>query len=348
MSDMIKRILLLAALLGVLCAGVVSARSGEDQKEGQKGQEKAAQKDSTQEARVFSLALPFSEGSYLGVFLEEVTAERAKELGLTEERGAVVMKVVQGGPAEKAGVKENDVIVGFNSRRVDSVAELHRLLSETPAGRNVSIEVIRGGAHQTLSATLSKRTNDWTWRPEFDERLRKSTEDAMRRAEQQIQNSEEALKRYGEARALEKGLSALPRDFGNYFFVGPGEFGYFSGGRLGIGVESLTDQLASYFGVKDSKGVLVTQVDDNSPAAKGGLKAGDVITAVDNQPVDSVDALLRAVNKKEEGELSLRVVRDKVEQSVNVTLEKRQRTVRPIVPRHRAALSLSAASTRSV
>ena len=100
------------------------------------------------------------EGSYLGVYLEEVTPDRMKELGLAEERGAIVMKVVEGSPAAKAGLKENDVVVSFNGQRVDSMIALRRLLSETPADRNVQIEVIRGGNRQTVAATLSKKISE--------------------------------------------------------------------------------------------------------------------------------------------------------------------------------------------
>lgn len=338
---MISRIFLVAGLAAALGASVAYASIGDDKTETQKDKSTAGQKDAQSGSHVdpsiFTLTLPYGEGGYLGVFLEEVTPERARDLGLTEERGAVVMKVVGGSPAEKAGLKENDVIVAFNSRRVDSVREMHRLLSETPSGRTVSIEVIRGRNHQTISATLTRRTNEWGWRPEIDERIRKSTEEAMKRAEQQLKSSEEALK-------LQKELSKIPRDFGNYFFVGPGEFGFFTGGRLGVGVESLTDQLAGYFGVKDGKGVLVTQVNENSPAAKAGLKAGDVITLVDNEPVGTVDALIRAVSKKEAGEIVLRVIRNKSEHTFTVTLDKPQNLVRPVFPRRRAAVMISASA----
>jgi predicted metalloprotease with PDZ domain len=335
---MISRVFLVAGLAAALGASVASASIGDDKTETQKDKTNAGQKGSQAGSRgepsMFTLTLPYAEGGYLGVFLEEVTPERAKDLGLTEERGAVVMKVVQGSPAEKAGLKENDVIVGFNARRVDSVREMHRLLTDTPPGRTVSIEVIRGRNHQTLSAVLTKRTNDWSWRPEIDERIRKSTEEAMKRAEQQLRSSEEALKH-------QKELGKIPKDFGNYFFVGPGEFGYFTGGRLGVGVESLTDQLAAYFGIKDGKGVLVTQVDENSPAAKAGIKAGDVITAVDNESVGTVDSLIRAVGKKESGQISLRVVRNKSEQTFTVTLEKPQNLLHPMFPRRRAGAMVS-------
>src|SRR5215471_12309342 len=97
------------------------------------------------------------DGSYLGVFVDEVTTDRMKELGLSQERGAVIMKVVKDSPAEKAGLKENDVILSFNGRPVDSVREFERLLGDTPAGRTVTLEISRGGNRQSLSATVTKR-----------------------------------------------------------------------------------------------------------------------------------------------------------------------------------------------
>ena len=138
-------------------------RPGRRPREGQKDKEKAKGKAETPapEAWAFSMPMGFNEGSYLGVYLEEVTPERAKELGLKEERGALVMKVVEGSPAEKAGLKENDTIVSFNGRRVNSVREMQRMLGETPVGRNVTIEIVRGGNQQTISATLSKRSSDF-------------------------------------------------------------------------------------------------------------------------------------------------------------------------------------------
>src|SRR5205085_4226265 len=81
-------------------------------------------------------------------------------------------------------------------------------------------------------------------------------------------------------------------------------------------------QLAEFFGVKDGKGVLVASVNDNSVAARAGLKAGDVITAVDDQKVDGINALVTALAKKE-GAVTLKIIRNRAEQSVTVTLEKR-------------------------
>jgi S1-C subfamily serine protease len=340
-----KRFYLAAGLVVALGACVIVARGDSAvQKEKQKSREKTEQQGlaTTDQQNVWSTLELTADSSYLGVFLEEVTSERAKELNLSEERGAVVMKVVTGGPAEKAGLKENDVIVNFNGRRVDSVRELTRLLGETPAGRNVSIEVIRGGGHQTLTATLSKREGLMGWRPEMDEKIRQSTEEAMKRAEEALKHSENALKHY-ELNKEQWEKSLKDSQLGNYFFVGPGEYGVFRGGRLGVNVESLTEQLATYFGVKEGKRVLVTHVEEDSPAGKAGIKAGDVITAVDNEPVDGVRSLMTALRKKEQGQVVVKAVRNKSEQTFTVNVEKRQTLLRPMAPLRRKIATAAAA-----
>jgi membrane-associated protease RseP (regulator of RpoE activity) len=90
--------------------------------------------------------------------------------------------------------------------------------------------------------------------------------------------------------------------------------------RIGVSTQSLTKQLADYFGV--SGGVLITSVSDNSPASKAGLKAGDVITAIDGEKVTSPGDISRTLGKKETGDVSLTVVRDRNTRTITVTPEK--------------------------
>lgn len=323
---MIRRMLLLIALVGALGVGIVvagsvaqkdKAKSKEIDKELQKEKDKDSSAAETQ--GLFALDLG-GDGGYLGVYLEEVTSERAKELGLTEERGAVVMKVVSGSPAEKAGLKENDVVVSFNGRRVDSVRELQRLLNETPADRTVQIEVFRGGSKQILATTLAKRSLQGfkLLGPGFDDKFMQQNREAMKKLEQSLKESQDAWK------GSKDKFKTLPGGFGDFTFVNPGEFSFFGGRRLGINAESLTDQLAEFFGVKDGKGVLVVSVEENSAAAKAGIKAGDVIIAVSDEKVDSIRSLLKGLSGKDEGTIPVKIVRNRTEQTLNVTLEKRE------------------------
>jgi membrane-associated protease RseP (regulator of RpoE activity) len=105
------------------------------------------------------------------------------------------------------------------------------------------------------------------------------------------------------------------------------------GARLGISPDELTPQLAEFFGVKQGKGVLVREVVVGSAAAKAGLKAGDVIVAVDGKEVTSVSKLRRALagnkEEKEARKATLTIVRDKREQTVAVELEPPE----PVSPR---------------
>src|SRR5262249_19169365 len=104
--------------------------------------------------------------------------------------------------------------------------------------------------------------------------------------------------------------------------------------RLGISGETVNGQLAEYFGVKRGSGVLVTEVDPETPAARAGLKAGDVIVAVDENKIDDVGQLASAINGKKDGPVALKVVRDRNETTFNVNLEKRSdSTTAPRKPR---------------
>jgi serine protease Do len=335
---MLRRLSLIIPLTVVLGAAVFASATAQKDKPKTKDQtETREQKDKTLFESPGLAGLALGAGGYLGVYLDEVTPERTKELGLKEERGAIVMKVVADSPAEKSGLKENDVIVSFNGRRVDSVRELQRLLSETPADRSVQVEVIRGGSRQTIATTLAKRSfqsfnllgagpNDKFW---------KQNEESWKQGEESMKRAEESLKQFQNSMKDNQGkLKTLPPNFGDFAFVNPGEFAFFSSGtRLGISAESLTPQLAEFFGVKESGGVLVASVQENSSGAKAGLKAGDVITAIDNQKIDSVRMLIGQLKGKTEGSVAVKIVRNRAEQTINVTLEKAE----PAIP-HRSQL----------
>jgi serine protease Do len=225
-------------------------------------------------------------GAWLGVRLEEVTAEKAKELKLAGEYGATVTDVEEGSPAAKAGVAKGDVIVEFAGEKVRSAAQLRRLVRETPLGRTVTLLVDRAGQTKTLSAKLEARSRG----------------------------------------AFEMPVTPMPRPPN----VEIPEFGFVwqaRGARLGISGDELTPQLAEYFGVKQGKGVLVREVIVGSGAEKAGLKAGDVIVAVDGKEVATVSKLRRALagDTEEKRKVTLAIVRDKREQTLTVELEPAER-----------------------
>ena len=100
------------------------------------------------------------------------------------------------------------------------------------------------------------------------------------------------------------------------------KFGKVSHGYMGIGIADVTPENSRFFDLKKAEGALVTQVEPNSPGAKGGLKTGDVITQLDGQPVSDAGELQVQVGQKQPGTaIKLDVIRDGKNVSVPVTLE---------------------------
>ena len=91
--------------------------------------------------------------------------------------------------------------------------------------------------------------------------------------------------------------------------------------QVGVGVTPLTPQLAQYFGVEG--GLLINNVRLDLPGSKAGLKAGDVIVEIDGEPVRAGFARMRAIDNKKESDITLKIVRDRKNQTVTVPLQKK-------------------------
>ncbi|HEX6974571.1 MAG TPA: PDZ domain-containing protein [Vicinamibacterales bacterium] len=232
-------------------------------------------------------------GSQIGVSVRDIeAADKATQ-------GVVVEDVIADGPAATAGVKKGDVVVEFDGERVRSVQQFRRLVSETPDGRKVSAVVMRDGQRVTLSV-----------QPKAGEGLR-------------------VFGNFG-------------RDFDYAFPVPPAppspptppsppvppvpdfeRFIWRVGNTLGVMVQELSSQLSDYFGVKD--GVLVVSVEEQSPAGKAGLKAGDVITSINGTAIGSGSDLRRQVQKLKSGDdFTAEVTRDHKPVTLKGKMEERR------------------------
>lgn len=94
---------------------------------------------------------------YIGVTLVQLTPELREYFGAAKDTGVLVSSLADNGPAEKAGVRVGDVIVGVNGKTVGGSRELTRAMRDVKKGDSVRIEVIRGKAHQTIVATADER-----------------------------------------------------------------------------------------------------------------------------------------------------------------------------------------------
>lgn len=206
---------------------------------------------------------------YLGVQIKDLDLDTAKDLGLTEEGGAVVIMVGSDSPAEKAGVEVGDVIVSVAGQRVNDSSSLRLIVSGNKPGAQIPLEVMRDNKKVVLNALLEALPEE----------------------------------------ALAAGGSSMPR-------------GGSATSELidGVTAQDIDDGLAKRFKLDDDvDGVVVTKVDPQSSAAEVGLQEGDVIMAINRQPVSSLDEAKAAVKGKKstivlkvrrKGDTMLVVVRD--------------------------------------
>lgn len=299
----------MAVYAGLLTTAVVAAGAGLAARGGDaltSGEQRRADRDRQVEReidvapgdrRVIQLD---GRGSQLGVMVSDTD----------DATGVRIDTVEDGSAAAKGGVKAGDIVVDFDGERVRSARQLTRLVQETPAGRAVKMTVRRGADRQTLDVTPDARES-FVWNGRLGRDIEREIE-----------------------RGMERGLRDLPEriePFLNFNWREPADRRFDGGmpvpgarGRLGVQVEGLSDQLATYFGVKDG-GVLVSGVTADSPAAKAGVKAGDVITKVNGEAVKDPGDLVRALGDvKDDGAVALDIVRDRKATSLTATIEPRR------------------------
>jgi serine protease Do len=80
---------------------------------------------------------------WLGVSIQEVTSDLAEEFSVKDLKGALVSGVMKGSPAEKAGIKQGDVILQFNGKTIEDTGHLRNMVSQTPVGSRVKVAILR-------------------------------------------------------------------------------------------------------------------------------------------------------------------------------------------------------------
>ena len=268
-----------------------------------------------------SFAFSFDgNGSYLGVQTREVTKENFSKMGLREVRGVAVEKVVEGSPAAAAGLREGDVIVRFNGDDVTSGRKLSRLVSEVSPDHQARLTVVRGGVEQEITATIGKSPvssfENGNFKFDFPDGVGKIDLDKFK-----------SLEKLGDLRGLDNfKMPDLEKfktgEFPKMWNLPDGESFTWSsnnGRQIGVSVYPLTKQLGDRYGVQN--GLIINTVRENSAAAKAGLKAGDIIVDVDGKTVANELDLIRLVNEKKEGSITIALMRDGTRQTITVTPE---------------------------
>jgi serine protease Do len=283
-----------------------------------------------QEAKALAMLAGVGAGdSRIGARVRDVEPSDVTKQKLGDQQaGAVIEYVDSETPAARAGLKAGDVVIAFDGERVRSARQLTRLVQETPSGRDVKISIVRDSAKLDVTVTpevssfahASPRlrgldSDNFTFKRDLDfgrlqDEIRDNVRDEIRRKK---------LERFA--------VPSLEFDWDG------GDVPMIWGGRtrLGVSADAVSGQLAKYFGVDE--GVLVRDVDQDSAAAKAGVKAGDVITAINGKPVTDAADLRRQIASAAEAddagaaaEVILSVTRDKKPITLKATLETPERS----------------------
>ncbi len=222
---------------------------------------------------------------WLGIRVEQLSNAAVKQQFSPHAAGKArlrVKDVFPNSPAERAGVRPGDFIRRVNGQLVKTLGQLAALTSPLPVGSEVRLEILRDEAVHQLTLRIAPRPSGFAR--------------ALTRAN-----------RFGRTPALER-AAGDERARVQRTTVGT------PAGRLlrwGLKVESLTDQLRTFFGVPGTGGVLVTEVTMTRPAGQVGLRAGDVIVAVNGEPVANERDLVERLHQfsRSSGKIALSIYR---------------------------------------
>ncbi|MEO0099270.1 MAG: DegQ family serine endoprotease [candidate division WOR-3 bacterium] len=172
---------------------------------------------------------------YLGIRPQEITEDIKEALELETKEGVLCAEVLENTPAEKAGLKEGDVIIEFDGKKFKDVEEFREIVAQTPPGKRVLIKYIRKKKVETTYAVLE----------EFPE------------------ESSEAPKEEN---------------------------------KIGVQVRNLTADEKRELKVKN--GVYVTEVTQDSPAERSGIRRGDVIVGIGDNEIEDVNSFTKVLREE--------------------------------------------------
>ncbi len=183
---------------------------------------------------------------WLGVVIQDVDDDLAKSFDLESAQGVLISEVSEDSPAEKAGIKQGDVIIQLNGKQINDVAALRNKIALTSPGTEITAKIIRDGKKKEIKIAIGEQ----------------------------------------------------PSDFGR-----KGPAGDTTLQEMGLTLQDLTEELSGQFGYSEDQGVLIADVDPDSPAARAGLKAGQLIEEVNKKRVQNLKQLKKvleaATNKQQ-------------------------------------------------
>ena len=173
---------------------------------------------------------------WLGVTIRSLTPELAKEARTESIAGALIVDIVKGGPAEKAGLKKNDVVIAWGDRNIADADALRNDVAATAVGSSVKVTILRDGKKEYATVVIGNQA---------------------------------------EAAKFEAGVVMH---------------------RLGAEVRAPTQNEIDKYGLDENEGVVIEKLEPKGPLEEAGFEVGDMILAVEDEPVEGVDSFITLVS----------------------------------------------------
>ncbi len=177
---------------------------------------------------------------WLGVAIQDVDEKLAESFKLESTKGVIISEVTEDSPADKAGLKDGDVLIALNGNPLDDVASLRNQIALTAPGTKVTLKLLRDGKEKSIIVKIGEMPGKFN-------------------------------------RSAKTGGTKLD--------------------DMGLALQDLSDELATQFGYKKGQGVLISDVEEDSPAGNAGLQAGQLIEEVNRIRVHNLKELKSAMKK---------------------------------------------------
>lgn len=246
---------------------------------------------------------------YLGVDFENLTRQQREKLHLASNEGVEIAAVDHDAPAGKAGLHANDLIVKFAGKKAESAEGLTDTLHKMNPGQSVVLNIVRDGKPMEITVVLADR--DTVEKQAWSNHYTVPDPSTQATAKAPVQPP-----------APSGFFGVASSDIGKTFSSNGGLMSYIPGTPpyTGITLDVLNPQLARYFGLKNSTGLLVKSIDPNSPGLRAGVQAGDVICKADDVPMTSRSKWNHALRQNKNAAIKLKILRDRQPQTLILTL----------------------------
>ena len=243
-----------------------------------------------------ALAIPIDIVKSVTVEIKEKGKVQRGWLGIgfsPNEEGLIeIVGIEQESPAELAKLEEGDIVLQIDGKDLPSPEMLVKEIRMRKPGQTVTLKIKKDGKESDVKVKLGEYTEESAWR--------------------------EMEMRFPRLFAPEqKFLEVAPR--------ARLQFGFETRKFIGVNVDPLNKELAEFFGAKDGKGLLVSQIKEGSPAEKAGLKVGDVLVKADGKKLEREGDLSKVIQEKEKGDkIKVEFYRGKRMRTVEIEIEEEE------------------------